>query len=130
MNVRFHPAEEQPGKALALTFFFGLVGSAIHAYVGDLWLTILLMALFIFSLRRFFLPNVYEFGEETLTVSGVSYSWKRFRSFERDRNGLFLSPYRERRKLDQMRGIFLPMAPSDRDRVAQWLRPMMEERRV
>lgn len=132
MTLRFSPAEDHPRKALFLTFFLGFAGSAIHAYVGQLVLTLMLMGLLLFSLRRFFIPTTYQVDEEGLRLLSLGaeqkYCWSRFRSFEKDRNGIFLSPFRERRGLDEVRGIFLPLKPADRDRLSLWLSERLAQR--
>ncbi len=132
MTLRFSPAEDHPGKAVMLTFGLGFAGSVIHAYVGELYLTLMLVGLLLFSLRRFFVPTRYDIGDEELRVTSLGvekvFGWNRFRSFEKDRNGVFLSPFRERRGLDEVRGVFLPLNPGDRDRLCGWLEDRLVRR--
>ncbi|MGE0489071.1 MAG: hypothetical protein AB7S38_07630 [Vulcanimicrobiota bacterium] len=129
MSITFHPAAERPVAAAGLAFFLGLVGAVLMHLVSPVVALSLSLALAA-SLASFFLPTVYEFADETITVSRLgarqTYAWSRFRSFEQDKNGVFLSPYRQRHRLDRLRGVFLPL---DRARRHQ-LKPLLEARLV
>lgn len=113
MTLRFHPAADQPVKAAAVAFLVGLIGSAVFTLVAQPLVAAVIMLAFANSLSAFFLPTTYEATPEHLVVrrpgSTRTYPWTRFRSFERDRNGIFLSPYRRRHRLDSLRGVFLPL---------------------
>ncbi|MCA9791505.1 MAG: hypothetical protein KC910_06905 [Candidatus Eremiobacteraeota bacterium] len=129
MNITFHPAAERPAAAAGLAFFLGLAGAVLMQMLTPVVALVLCLAL-AGSVAAFFVPTVYEFGDETITVrrwgADQSYAWSRFRSFEQDKNGVFLSPYRRPHRLDRLRGVFLPM---DRARRHQ-LRPLLEARLV
>ncbi len=84
------------------------------------------------SFAAFFLPTQYRFEAEQLVVERAgqtrSFRWDRFRSFERDRNGIFLSPHSRPHRLDTTRGVFLALSREQRDQVLAWLEGRFVER--
>lgn len=118
MKLVFHPAKEHPKKAAALGFVLGIAFQALWQMVEP-WSAVLLAGLLVMTVRDFYLETEYSFDEEGIAVrgflkAGKSYPWRRFRAFVEDRNGLFLSPYKAVRRLDQQRGVFLPMTREQR----------------
>lgn len=113
MTLRFHPAADRPLQAAAVAFLVGLVGSAVFTLVPQPLAAAVIMLAFANSLSPYFLPTTYEATATHLVIRRLgatrTYPWARFRTFEKDRNGLFLSPYRQRHRLDSLRGVFLPL---------------------
>lgn len=119
MEVSFHPAKDRPKTAAALTFFLGIVLQFLWQWTSAPVALVLWGAL-LFSLRDFFCPNTYRLETDALVVEGLlkysrRYPWHRFRAYIKDRNGLFLSPYRQRRAMEGQRGVFLPLTSEQRD---------------
>ena len=133
LTLRFHPAKEQQGKALVLTFVLGIGLQVLWKLVAPVT-AIILFALLIASLRDFFLETTYTFDEQGLRVGGLlkakkSYGWNRFRTFINDRNGLFLTPYRQKRRTEQQRGVFLAMDRDSKQQAIEFCQSMeLEER--
>lgn len=125
MTIDFHPAAARPRTAALLAFGVGLVGSVVFQLLDSAWVAAALMLAFVGSLSAFFFPSSYRFEEDELWVtragSSKFYPLARFRSFQEDRNGIFLSPFVERHALDELRGLFLPMESEDRRRLSAWL---------
>lgn len=118
MKLVFHPAREHPRKAAALGFVLGMTFQTLWQ-VLEPCSAILLAGLLVMTVRDFYLETEYSFDEDGIRTRGLlkagrSYPWRRFRAFVEDRNGLFLSPYKERCRLDQQRGVFLPMTREQR----------------
>lgn len=119
MTLTFHPAKDRPKVAAGLAFGFGILLQTLWQWVAPpvaltLWVVLL------FSLRDFFLPTNYRFEQDSLSISGPlkghkSFPWRRFRCFVKDRNGLFLSPYRKKRTSENYRGVFLPLSREQRE---------------
>jgi hypothetical protein len=104
--------------ALVLAFGLGILIQALWQWLSGPVAVVLWLAL-VFSLRDFFAPTTYHFRSEELVVDGPlkvrkSYPWRRFRSYVKDRNGLFLSPYLQKRVSESQRGLFLPLSPHQR----------------
>lgn len=121
-EIEFHPAKERPATALFLAFSLGILGQALWSWLSPL-ICLALWSALVLSLRDFFLPTFYRFGDSEFTVEGPlrfkkSFPWKRFRSYQKDRNGLFLSPYRKKRATEGQRGVFLALRPAQRNQIA------------
>jgi hypothetical protein len=128
----FHPAKQKPKVAAGLAFGLGILLQMLWQWLSPVPALVIWSALVI-SLRDFYLPSTYEMTTGGLTVRRMmgekSYSWERFRSYVKDRNGLFLSPYRTRRATENQRGLFLPLLPGQRDEVIALCQEVGLERR-
>lgn len=133
MTLVFHPAKEKPKVAALLAFGLGILLQALWQWVSPLP-ALALWAVLVFSLRDFYLPSTYEMAAEGLTVKKLfgarSYPWQRFRSFVKDRNGVFLSPYRTRRATENQRGLFLPLTPEQREKTVEFCQTLGLEKRA
>lgn len=134
LEIVFHPAKAQPVKAGALAFVLGIGLQAVFTLVEPLT-ALALSLLLVASLRDFFLQTRTLFGHEGIAVSGALkgsrlYPWRRFRAFVEDRNGLFLTPYRVKRRSENMRGVFFPMGREDRKQAVEFCLAQGLERRA
>ncbi len=79
----------------------------------------------------YWLPTSYAIDEEGISVQ--RWFWKKRKLFrdlkrvERDPNGLFVSPFPSRSRLDGHRGLLL-MEPPERDAVEKYIRERIEPR--
>lgn len=124
LTIVFHPAKQHPIKAAILGVVLGIAFRALWQALEPLT-AVMLVSLLLATVRDFFLETQYRFDEEEISVRGVlkasrSYPWRRFRTFIKDRNGLFLSPYSAKHQLDQQRGVFLPLTSEQRDLAARY----------
>lgn len=124
LTIVFHPAKQHPVKAAILGFVLGIAFQALWQALEPLT-AVVLTGLLLTTVRDFFLETHYRFDEEGVSVRGIlkstrSYPWRRFRAFVEDRNGLFLSPYSAKRRLDQQRGVFLPLTREQRGLAARY----------
>lgn len=107
------PAKDRPKAGLALTFCLGILLQGLWQWLEPLTALVLFAAL-LFSLRDVFLPTTTKMDSEGITVRGpwksaTNYPWSRFRTYQVDRNGLFLSPYLQKRSTEGQRGVFLAL---------------------
>lgn len=117
-SLVFHPAKDKPKTALFLTFALGIALQTLYQLLSPSVAVALWVALVV-SLRDFFCPTTYCFDNNGLSVSGPlkfakSYPWRRFRAYVEDRNGLFLTPYFQKRGAEGARGVFLPLLPQQK----------------
>ena len=87
-------------------FFYGVYGSFQSVSVALLALIILAA-----SLWRYFIPLRYAFYGDRLVVRSPFHQlrrpWSDFRSFYVDRNGVLLSPFIKRSRLENFRGVYV-----------------------
>ena len=118
LEIVFHPAKAHPTKAAVLAFALGIGLQAIWQLVEPLT-AVALCLLVIASVRDFYFETRMHLSPEGIAVRGIlkasrTYPWRRFRAFVEDRNGLFLTPYRDKRRTENARGVFFPMTRQDR----------------
>ncbi len=113
LEFALQPAMDRPKAGLVLAFGLGILLQALWQWLEPLT-ALMLFAVLLFSLRDIFLPTVTVFDAEGITVRGpmkplARYPWSRFRAYQVDRNGLFLSPYLQKRSTEGQRGVFLAL---------------------
>jgi hypothetical protein len=132
MVLVFHPAKERPKVAAGLAFGLGILLQMLWQWLNPVP-ALVIWCVLVVSLRDFYLPSTYEMSAEGLMVQRVfgtkRYPWERFRSYVKDRNGLFLSPYRTRRATENQRGLFLPLRSAQRDEAVEFCHEVGLERR-
>lgn len=133
MIFTFHPAKQRPRTAAALAFGLGILLQALWQWLDPVSALTIWCAL-LFTLRDFFAPSSYELNSQGLVVDGLLkvkkvYPWKRFRSYLKDRNGLFLSPYRKKKASEGYRGVFVALNPEQRDAFEQYCQDLGLEKR-
>ncbi len=124
LEIVFHPAKAHPAKAAILAFALGIGFQALWQLVDPLT-ALALSLILVASVRDFFLETRTVFSPDGIAVKGVLkasrlYPWRRFRAFVEDRNGLFLTPYRAKRRTENMRGVFFPMTREDRQQAVEF----------
>jgi len=114
---------------LVLSFLLGLL-FFISWYTGSAGLGVIFTVLMFFSLSAYFFPTWY-----TLTDGGISVHtlvtkmkrpWSVYRSHWPDRNGVLLSPFPSRSRLENFRGIFIRYE-GNRDEVLAFVKRYVPE---
>lgn len=107
-----HPMGESVGKAV---FFWLVVIFTLWAVwwnLQSILMTAVAGVILIGALASFIFPTTYRLDEagashSRLTGAG-SIEWKRVRSVADEKEGLFLSPFPTRSRLENFRGLYLP----------------------
>jgi len=119
VEVVAHPAAARPGVSVALVAYF--IGLALLAGPWLMQVPLLtpvgaLGALLVFDacvlgLARWFFPTRYRFEDEGIRVRFMGmqrfYPYARFRSLERTKRGLYLSPRKDPTRFDRFRGLYV-----------------------
>lgn len=88
------------------------------------WLTIIAAVVLFVALHTYFLPVVYTFDGNGVTIDKRifchTYPWEQFRRYFRTSGGVVLSPFSQRTFADNFRGVHL-MLPSDAAPIAEYL---------
>jgi hypothetical protein len=107
-----HPMMEFPLKAAVFWAVFLLVLLAVRASTKE-WVFVVLSGLILIgSLRGFVLPTAYKINAEGIEIDRWFYKtrkkWSDFRSHVVERNGVFLSPFSVKHRMENFRGLFIP----------------------
>ena len=94
LELKFHPAADKPGKALAMAFFLAFMSGLMFCVLNSVLVVGLLLALMIYNLIPFFFPTYYTLDDKCVTVSRLGkkrvYAWDGYRSFTVENNGVVL----------------------------------------
>jgi len=117
-----HPMVEYPRKAAVFWAVFLLVLLGVWIYTHE-WIFVILSGVILFgSLRSFVLPTRYKINSQGIEIDRTFYkvrkSWSEFRSYVVERNGVFLSPFGIKHRLENFRGVFVPTGNHHEDVVA------------
>ena len=119
-----HPVKQTPVKSLFLISFLLLLLLLVYILFENLLMTVVSGLLMFGSLYKFFIPTSYTLAEDELIVetpAGRSAkTWSEFKSYYPDHNGILLSPYPDKSRLENFRGVYL-MAPQNRAEVIVFL---------
>ena len=114
-----HPMAENPRKAVIFWVVFLLVLVAVWLYSHE-WIFVILSGLILMgSLRGFVFPTRYRLNHEGIEVNRTFYrvqkKWDDFRSYTVERNGVFLSPFSVKHRMENFRGLFVPTGKHHED---------------
>jgi hypothetical protein len=122
---RCHPARRQPGKAALVLAFHVVVFVLIAQYTASWPFALLLTLVLLLSLSAFFFPTTYFLSQQGIRVKTLITSferpWTTYRSYWPDRNGVLLSPFPRRSRLENFRGLFVRFE-GNRDIVVAFVR--------
>lgn len=94
LELKFHPAAEQPLKACLITAFIAFMGGVMFYVINNVLVVGVLLALMIGSLLPFYFPTYYTLDETALRMKRLGkervYPWDKYRSFMVQKNGVTL----------------------------------------
>lgn len=98
-------------RAAVAVGFLALLGWALQNTFHTGTFTVLGVLLVWAQIASFFLPTRYTLSDEKVTVAGLvgrkEKAWSEFRNFLVDRDGVLLSPFPGRSRLERFRGTSL-----------------------
>ncbi|MFA5795297.1 MAG: hypothetical protein WC980_09590 [Candidatus Brocadiia bacterium] len=119
-----HPVKQTPVKSLFLIAFLLLLLLLVYILFESLLMTIVSGLLMFGSLYKFFISTSYTLTETELIVKTLSgrmvKTWSEFKSYYPDQNGILLSPYPDKSRLENFRGVYL-MTSQNRAEVIAFL---------
>jgi hypothetical protein len=111
LSWRTHPARRHPGKATAVLLLHAVLCVLIAQYSGSLGFALVLTLVLFLSVSAYFFPVQYTLSAHGVRVKTLVNSfdrpWSTFRSHWPDKNGVLLSPFPYRSRLENFRGLFV-----------------------
>jgi len=105
------PAGRSPLRAAIAAGFLVLLGWTLESMFHAPYFTVLGVLLVWGQIAGFFLPTRYVLTDEGVSVAGLvarkHKAWSDFRSVHADREGVLLSPFPARSRLERFRGLSL-----------------------
>ena len=124
--------KSHPKKALFLVTIILLICLLILLSTNSIGFALLALILLVLSMRQFFLPTAYTLTTEGVEVrfSGATKkrSWGYFSSYYEDLNGVLLSPFKGRSRLEAFRGVYL-IANNNKPQIVEFIRQSIKQTR-
>jgi hypothetical protein len=122
-----------PFRAAAAVGIMVLVGWTLQTWLHVTYFTVVALLLIWGQVASFFLPTRYVLSETGVHVRGVltkkTKEWREFRSYYRDSEGILLSPFVGRSRLERFRGVSL-VFHGNGEEVASFVERAMADREV
>lgn len=123
------PMLRSPVRAVVAVLFVAMMAWTIQNWLATTYFTVIAVLLVWGQVAGFFLPTRFSLTDEGVAVRGLvsrkEKGWREFRSYYIDREGLLLSPFMERSRLERFRGVSLQFH-GNRDEVVAFVERMME----
>jgi len=120
-----HPLKRRPLVSVAVTLFVVVVGVLVYLGTASNAFTVLALVVLLASLAKFYFPTRYRLTESGFhvmtTTQKLFREWEMFRTFHPDKNGVLLSPFTRRTRLENFRGYYM-MFESNREEVLDFVR--------
>lgn len=120
-----HPVQRRPLISAAVSMFIVVVTVGIYFSLDSVGFALLAMLVLFGSLAKFYFPTHYILDRQKITVKTTTQtlhkSWSLYRSSYPDKNGVFVSPFVDRSRLENFRGLYL-MCENNRDEVAAYVK--------
>ncbi|PID29337.1 MAG: hypothetical protein CR982_03015 [Candidatus Cloacimonadota bacterium] len=120
---------ENPMKFFQAIIFLGGSFFLVDIIFGRHY-AILSLFLSFLSLPEIFFPFIYKIYNDKIHVNRFFYKINKdlsyYRKVYKDRNGVFLSPYRNKSRMENFRGVLLRIPAEDREEVYSFLKERIE----
>lgn len=130
MNWTAWPMIRSPLRAVLAVAFVVLMAWTLQSILHAGYFTLLAVLLVWGQIAGFFLPTRYRLTDETVEVRGLvgrkTKGWSDFRTWYVDKEGVLLSPFLERSRLERFRGLSLQFH-DNRDEVVAFVERAMKE---
>lgn len=106
-----HPFKRNYLKSAILLIFLIIVLLLVYILYQSLTLVIVASGLLFISLLKFFSVTWYRLTDDGITIitpfGTTTKRWTDYQSFWPDKNGVLLSPFSEKSRLENFRGVYL-----------------------
>lgn len=126
-----HPVRKKTLVSILVVLFLFLVWMVVYVTTSSPLLTGLAVIIMLGSLSSFFLPTYYELDQKKVKIkfffTNREREWSAFRSFYVDKNGVLLSPFAGRSRLENFRGVYVRFS-QNKDQVVDFIRSKIEKK--
>jgi hypothetical protein len=126
MEWTAHPFKADRKKSAFLVIIILLICLLVFSTTENIGFALIAFVLLVLSMRQYFLPTGYTLNAEGIEVrfSGATKRkrWDYFQSYYEDRNGILLSPFKERSRLEAFRGIYLIAAGGNKPQIVEFVK--------
>ena len=106
-----HPIKKRPLAAVLVSLFILLIPFIVLSITSSRIFGFLSLVVLFASVAKFYFPTYFRLTDSEAIIKSstqtIKRKWSEFRSFYRDKNGVLLSPFVEKSRLENFRGIYL-----------------------
>ena len=106
-----HPIKRRPVAAILVTLFILVIPFFVLSLTSSKMFGFLSLVVLFASVAKFYFPTYFTLTESEVIVKSttqtITKKWSEFRSFYPDKNGVLLSPFIDKSRLENFRGIYL-----------------------
>ena len=126
-----HPVKRKTTVSILVVLFLLAVWVVVYVTTSSILLTGLAVIIMLGSMSSFFLPTSYELDQKKVKIrfffTNREREWSAFRSFYVDKNGVLLSPFAKRSRLENFRGVYVRFG-HNKDQVVDFVRSKIEKK--
>lgn len=119
---RIHPVKRKPMLSAVVTLAILLFSFLVFVSTESTFMTVLSLAILFGSLAKFYWPTSFTLTEKEIvvktTMQTLRKEWSLYRSYWPDKNGVLLSPFAEKSRLENFRGLYLIFGENKDDVIA------------
>ena len=126
-----HPVKKKTLVSILVVLFLVVVWLVVYVTTSSILLTGLAVIIMLGSMSSFFLPTSYELDQKKVKIrfffTNRQREWSAFRSFYVDKNGVLLSPFAKKSRLENFRGVYVRFS-RNKDQVVDFVRSKIEKK--
>jgi hypothetical protein len=130
LSWRCLPARRSPGRTAGVVVFLLVLAVFINWYTHSPGFAVILTVVMFLSLSAYFFPAWYTLSDKGVRVKTLITTfekpWDLYRSYWPDRNGVLLSPFPYKSRLENFRGLFVRFE-GNRDEVLSFVKRYVSE---
>ncbi|HDL01062.1 MAG TPA: hypothetical protein ENH23_02395 [candidate division Zixibacteria bacterium] len=106
-----HPIKKRPLVAVLVSLFILIVPLVVLSITSSKIFGFLSLVVLFASIAKFYFPTYFTLTESEAVIKSstqtIKKQWSEFRSYYPDKNGVLLSPFVDKSRLENFRGIYL-----------------------
>lgn len=106
-----HPIKKRPLAAVLVTLFILFIPFMVLSITSSQIFGFLSLVVLFASVAKFYFPTYFRLTVDEAIIKSstqtVAKKWSEFRSYYPDKNGVLLSPFVDKSRLENFRGIYL-----------------------
>lgn len=106
-----HPIKKRPLAAVLVSLFILLIPFIVLSITSSKIFGFLSLVVLFASVAKFYFPTYFTLTDSEAIIKSstqtIKRKWSEFRSYYTDKNGVLLSPFVEKSRLENFRGIYL-----------------------
>ncbi len=114
-----HPIKKRPLAAVLVSLFILIVPLIVLTITSSKIFGFLSLVVLFASVAKFYFPTYFTLTDSEAVIKSsaqtIRKQWSEFRSYYPDKNGVLLSPFVDKSRLENFRGIFLMFDNNEED---------------